>query len=217
MYRFAIIASLFLSLPCVSDEEKEQVGARTVHSNQASSLNSTMVSIKDSLAKIELATSDEGVKDKIDTIREELDDLIEEVADVDSANSLILTIATSFIALGALIGGGGVVYSVWESKSQKKEMDNLLKNIKENRDAILNSMAECSREQRIQFDHFERATRLHHMLLSKNFDQDIFYADLSQLVTRPNQMLTELSNLIVNKFHEKFSADVIKLANEIVP
>ena len=141
--------------------------------------------------------------------------LEKELDGVKQANSTILSIASFIIALAAFIGGGGVIFSVWEAKSAQEKMNRALMDFKTKESEIIASLNKKDREQLVQYDQFERITRLTHMLYHENYDQEVFFSDLSQLAQAPTAMMSTLVERISGDHREKFESDILDLANRI--
>jgi len=98
----------------------------------------------------------------------------------------------------------------------KKKYQNILNDLSSERDASLDDFKENSKKLLLQFDNTQRIMRLTHMLNTKDFDNDIFYADLTQLSQHPLPLMFNLVDLIVEKHTSEFEEDVLNIAKHII-
>ena len=142
-------------------------------------------------------------------------ELIEEkLSGISTQHNTIFNIMTIIISVIALFGVGGLGFTFYESSSIKKKYNNVLADFEMEKKSALTEFETQKKNMLLQFDYMERIFRLMGMLKEKNYDNEIFFSDLSQLSQTPNQHMDMVIRNILDK-KQNFDDDVIKLAEKI--
>jgi septal ring factor EnvC (AmiA/AmiB activator) len=167
--------------------------------------------------------------------------LSEKIDNIDSQHEAIFNISSILIGAMALFGLGGATFTIYEVKSKDKELRKIVDEFNKERENVLedfetkgkklmkqfgaheskleNALEDFDIESKKlvkQFDHSERLIRLTQMLNVRDFDNETFYSDLTQLAQAPTPMMSNLMTLIVETHQTEFDNDVLELAWEII-
>lgn len=139
----------------------------------------------------------------------------DKIKSIESDHSIIFNIVSILLAAITLFGGGGMVFSFFEHKTRTKEMEEALNDFTKLHDETIHDFKNKGKSILQQLDQSERIVRLTHLISTNDFDDEVFFADLSQLSQDPTHQMSHLSNLIIGEYRDKFAEDVIDLAEKI--
>lgn len=140
--------------------------------------------------------------------------LEEKLIAVAAQHDTIFSVVTILLSAVAIFGLGGVGFSIYETKAIKNKYNKILTDFEDEKNEALIEFDKQRKGMLQQYDEFERILRLGNLLKIKDYDSEIFYADLSQLSLSPNQLMyTIISDIL--KIKSEFDSDVIKLAEKI--
>lgn len=140
--------------------------------------------------------------------------LEEKLTGVAAQHDTIFNVVTILLSAIAIFGIGGIGFSIYETKAIKNKYNKILTAFEAEKNQALLEFEDQRKEMLRQYDLLERISRLGYLLQTKNYDSEIFFADLSQLSLFPNQLMYTLISDILSVKSE-FDPDVIKLADKI--
>jgi hypothetical protein len=186
----------------------EQQMAKLLQTQQ-SGLQQKDAVIKSLIRQVEKLKIHKKIENDIIVIREKINGF-------DSQHSTIFNITSLVIGLIALFSVGSVAFSIWEAYSSKKKLNATINAFNQDRHDVLEDFKAQSKISMQQFDQSQRIMRLTQMLNTADFNDDIFYADLTQLAQTPSPLMANLVNQVMNQYSDQFESETKALAQRII-
>ena len=142
-------------------------------------------------------------KEIYNTIDDKIKLFEKDIAQSNINTNTVLTISSIVLTVAALFGIGGPIAIFIETKYSQRKYKNMISDFNKEKEKALISIQENLQNFRVEFDQNTRIIRLGKMLIERNYDDDIFYADLRQLETRPNYLMMDIVTQILENHRSR--------------